>query len=199
VIDFAPGMAGVVAPASDAAASPLRQVRCRAGDTVVDPRPGDLILIRGHGPLGFLIRVVQRMRHRARQDRGFTRWSHAALVVTRLGHLIEVGSSGVTLSKLEKYVKHDYVYVGVDLSAAQRADAVRFAYSCLRQRYGTFDAVLLGLAALCGDRFCVRDRGQQGCGTLIVRALQRAGMKFERGPADTLPSDLAKRFGVSAD
>ena len=51
-----------------------------------------------------------------------------------------MGSSGVTLSKIEKYVKHDYVYVGVDLSAPQRAEAVRFAYSCLRQRYGTIEA-----------------------------------------------------------
>jgi hypothetical protein len=198
VIGLAPATDGVVAPVADAG-SPRRQVRCRPGETIVDPRPGDVILIRGRGPLGLLIRVVQRIRHRPRQDRGFTRWSHAALVVTPLGHLVEVASTGVTLSKIAKYRKHDYVYVGLDLSGPQRAEAVRFAYSCLRQPYGTFDAFLLGLAVLCGDRFRVRDRGQQGCGTLIVRALQRAGMNFERGPADTLPSDLAKRFGVSAD
>ena len=54
----------------------------------------------------------------------------------------------------------------------------------------------LGKSVLLGDRFKVPDRGQQGCVALIVRALQRAGVKFEQRPSDMMPSDLAKRFGV---
>ena len=53
------------------------------------------------------------------------------------------------------------------------------------------------LSVLLGDRFKVPDRGRQGCVALIVRALQRAGVTFERRPSDMMPSDLAKRFGVT--
>ena len=193
------GRVAAPAPVPRVANAPGRQVRCRPGTTIVDPRPGDVILIRGRGPLGFLVRFFQRIRHRSKQDRGYTYWTHAGLVVTSLGHLVEVAHTGVVIRKIETYRDHDYVYVGLDLTPAERAAAVRYAYSCVRQPYGTFSAILIGLAILGGDRLRVPDRGQQGCGTLIVRALQRAGMTFERGPADTLPSDLAKRFGVSAD
>ena len=31
---------------------------------------------------------------------------------------------------------------------------------------------------------------------IVARALQGAGMTFERGPSDMMPADLAKRFGV---
>ena len=31
---------------------------------------------------------------------------------------------------------------------------------------------------------------------LIVRALQKAGVTFDRVPSDMMPADLAKRFGV---
>jgi len=201
VTDLAPGAGRVAAPASvpHAANASGRQVRCRRGEAIIDPRPGDIVLVHGRGPLGYLIRLVQRIRYRTKQDRGFTYWSHVALVVTSLGHLIEVAHTGVVVCRIEKYRNHDYVYVGLDLSASERSAAVRFAYSCVRQRYGTFSAALLVLAILSGDRFRVRDRGQQGCGSLVVRALQRAGMKFERSPAETLPADLAKRFSISSD
>ncbi len=38
--------------------------------------------------------------------------------------------------------------------------------------------------------------GQQGCVALIVRALQKAGMTFDRAPPDMMPADLAKHFGI---
>jgi hypothetical protein len=42
----------------------------------------------------------------------------------------------------------------------------------------------------------VPDWGQQGCVALIVRALQKAGVTFDRAPSDMMPADLARRFGV---
>ncbi len=98
--------------------------------------------------------------------------------------------------KIESYRWYDYHYVYLDLSEGQRREAVRFAYSCLKQKYGTLSSLLLGVAVLLGDRLRVPERGQQGCGALIARALQRAGMKFERSPVNMFPADLAKRFGV---
>ena len=173
-----------------------RYVHCAPGEDIADPRPGDVILIRGRGWLGKLIRAVQRARYWRTEDHPFAYWSHAALIVSSRGHLIEVSHAGVVGRKIESYRWHDYHYVYLDLSEAQRREAVRFAYSCLKQKYGTLSSLLLGVAVLLGDRLRVPERGQQGCGALIARALQRAGMKFERSPVNMFPADLAKRFGV---
>ena len=54
----------------------------------------------------------------------------------------------------------------------------------------------LAAAKLLGGGLRVPDRGQQGCVSLIVRALQQAGVTFERPPTDMSVVDLAKRFGV---
>jgi hypothetical protein len=170
-------------------------VRCAPGQSVAVPRSGDVILIRGRGWLGRLIRGVQRVRYRREEDHPFAYWSHAALVVTPW-HLIEVIPAGVIMHKIEKYRDHDYHYVYLELSESGRSKAVAFAYSCLRQKYGVSSFLLLAASVLLGDRFKVPDRGQHGCVALIVRALQRAGMTFEQRPNDMMPADLAKRFGV---
>jgi hypothetical protein len=182
--------------APPAAASPAQYVRCAAGETIADPRPGDIILLRGTGWLGWLIRMFERMRYRAAEDRAFTSWSHAAIVVGRNGVLVEVLHKGVMLSRLEKYRDQDYRYIRLDLSDSDRKKAASYACGCLRQKYGVASFLLFAASLLAGDRWRFRDRGQQGCVALIVRALQRAGMTFERQAADMMPADLAKHFGV---
>jgi hypothetical protein len=170
-------------------------VRCAPGENIADPRPGDVILIRGRGWLGWIIRAVQRLRYRREEDHPFAYWSHAALIVTPR-HLIEVIPAGVIVREIEKYRDHEYHYVYLELSESDRRKAVAFAYSCLRQKYGLSSFLLLAASVLLGDRFKVPDRGQHGCVALIVRALQRAGVTFEQRPSDMTVADLAKRFGV---
>jgi hypothetical protein len=177
-------------------ATPARYVRCAPGETISDPRPGDIILIRGTGWLGCLIRMFERMRYRSAEDRVFAHWSHAAIVVGRNGFLVEVLHKGVMLSRLEKYRDQDYRYIRLDLSDAERKSAASYACLCLRQRYGVSSFLLFAASLLAGDRWRIRDRGQQGCVALIVRALQRAGVNFERQATDMMPADLAKHFGV---
>lgn len=173
-----------------------RYVRCGPAEEIANPRPGDIILVRGEDWLGKLIRFVQRLRYRSAHERPFTHWSHSALVTTMGGHLVESNHRGVIVQSIRKYRNHEYHYVRLDLSDAQRREIVHFANSCLRQRYGVPSSVLLGIAVLFGDRFRIPDRGQQGCGTLIARALQRAGVKFDRAPANVLPADFAKHFDI---
>ena len=184
----------VVVPAANR--QPIAYARCAPGESISDPRPGDVVLIRGTGWLGKGIRFFVRMRCRRNGERPFAHWSHAGIIVSPQGHLVEVLHSGVALSCIEKYRDQEYHYVYLDLSAADRIRASRYAYSCLRQKYGRWSFVLLALAVLVGDRFEVPDRGQQGCVALIARALQRAGMTFARRPTDMTPADLAKMFGV---
>jgi hypothetical protein len=169
---------------------------CGPGEGISNPRPGDVVLIRGTGWLGKGIRFMVRMRCRRNGDGAFAHWSHAGIIVSPQGHLIEVLHTGVVVSSIEKYRDQEYHYVYLDLSAADRTRASRYAYSCLRQKYDRLSFVLFGLVVLFGDRFEVPDRGQQGCVALIVRALQRAGMTFARRPTDMTPADLAKELGV---
>jgi hypothetical protein len=137
-----------------------------------------------------------RIRCRRAGDRPFAHWSHAGIIVSPLGHFIEVLHNGVALGNIEKYRDQEYHYAYLVLSGPDRIRAAQYAYSCLRQKYGRLSFLLLALAVLMGDRFQVPERGQQGCVALIVRALQRAGVTFERRPTDMTPADLAKRFGV---
>jgi hypothetical protein len=187
------------APAGDAPAVNGRSIayrRCESGESISDPRPGDIVLVRGTGWLGKSIRFFIRMRCRRNGDRSLAHWSHAGIIVSAQGHLVEVIPTGVVINRLENYRDQEYHYVYLDLSAADRTRASGYAYSCLRQKYGRLSFVLLALAVLTGDWFEVPDRGQQGCVALIARALQRAGVTFARRPTDMTPADLAKNFGV---
>jgi hypothetical protein len=183
----------VMAPA--ATAPPGTYVRCGPGEAISHARPGDIVLVRGVGWLGRSIRRFERICARGAENRVFAHWSHAALVVSG-GLLVEVQHTGVALTAIEKYRAQEYHYVHLELSDADRAKVASYAFSCLRQRYGRLSFVFLAVAKLLGGRLRVPDRGQQGCVALIVRALQRAGVPFERGPTDMSVADLAKRFGV---
>jgi hypothetical protein len=185
-----------VAVAAPSSARSSRVVRCGPGEAISHPRPGDIILVRGIGWLGRSIRGFERICARGKEDRAFAHWSHAAVVVGRSGRLVEVMHAGVALSAIEKYRDQEYHYVRVEMSDADRDNVARYAVSCLRQKYGRWSFVLLAVAKLMGGGLHVPDRGQQGCVALIVRALQRAGVRFERGPTDMSVADLAKRFGV---
>jgi hypothetical protein len=183
-------------PAPHAVMASATYVRCGRGEAIPHPRPGDIILVRGVGWLGRSIRGFERICARGKEDRAFAHWSHAAVVVSRSGRLVEVMHTGVALSAIEKYRDQEYHYVRVEMSDADRDNVARYAVSCLRQKYGRCSFVLLAVAKLMGGGLHVPDRGQQGCVALIVRALQRAGVRFERGPTDMSVADLAKRFGV---
>ena len=182
--------------ASDAASSlPLAYVRCGPGEAISHPRPGDILLVRGDGWLGWSIREYERLCVRGK-DRAFVHWSHAAVVVSPRGHLVEVGHDGVALVRIEKYRDHEYHYVRVDLSDSERDGVARYALSCVRQKYARWTFVRLAAAKLLRVRWHIPDRGQQGCVSLIVRALQQVGVPFERAATDMSVVDLAKRFGV---
>jgi hypothetical protein len=170
-------------------------VHCRPGETIPHRRPGDFILVRDKGWLGLLIRCLVRIRYRAHQDRPYNSWSHAALVVNNAGHMVEVGARGVVISHIRLYRDRDYHYVSLDLPDAGRAAAVQFARSCLGQKYSVRNFLLLTANGTLGDRLRMPDSGH-GCVSLVVRALQEAGIRFDRKPTDMSPADLAKRFGI---
>ena len=183
------------AGASPACAGVAGYVRCPPGEIVTGLRRGDIVLIRGPGWLGRAIRLGAWRRFR-KDDRRYGYWSHAALVVNDAGHLLEVHARGVGLCDIEKYREADFCYVRLALGEDARREAARYAYGCLGQRYDLAGFLLLGLSVVLGDRLRVPDNGRPGCVSLIARALERAGVTFDRAPPEMMPADLARRFGV---
>jgi len=171
-------------------------VHCRPGETISRPRPGDIILVRDKGWLGRLIRAFGRMRYRAPEDRPYTYWSHTALVVSHAGQMVEVNPRGVVTSNIRQYRDRDYHYVWLDLTDPGRKAAVQFARSCLKRKYSVRNFLLLAASIALGDRIPLPDSGH-GCVSLVARALQEAGVRFDRKPTDMTPADLAKHFGVT--
>jgi uncharacterized protein YycO len=170
---------------------------CPPGATISHRRPGDFILVRDKGWLGWLIRcLVGNLRYRAPADRPYTYWTHAALVVSSAGHMVEVNPRGVVTSHIRLYRDRDYHYVALDLPDAGRKAAVQFARSCLGQKYSVRNFLLLTISAALGDRLRIPDGGHQ-CASLVVAALQQAGIRFDRKPNDMTPADLAKHFGIT--
>lgn len=184
----------VVAMAAPAA--PHGYVRCRPGETISRPRPGDIILVRPVGWLERSIPAFARMWARDTKERASAPWSHAALVVSWHGHLVEALHNGVALSAIENYRDRDYHYVRIELPDADRAEVARYAVSCLRRAPGRWSFALAALAKVGRGRSRLAKRSRQECVALVVRALQRAGMTFEHPPADMSVADLARRFGV---
>jgi hypothetical protein len=170
-------------------------VHCQPGETVSHTRPGDIILVRNKQWLGLFVRGIIRMRHRAPEERRYAYWTHAALVATRAGHLVEVNGRGVIISHVREYRDCHYHYVRLDLPETGRKAAVDFARSLLGQKYSIRNLLLLGVTIVLGDRLRMPDTGH-GCVSLVAQALQRAGIHFDRKPTDMTPADLAMRFGV---
>src|SRR5260370_24318150 len=169
---------------------------CRPGETISHPRPGDIILVHHKHWLGWVSAGFVRIRHRAPEDRPYTCWSHVALVVSHAGRMVEVNPRGVVFSHIRQYRECDYHYVWLDLPDAGRKAAVQFARSCLKQKYSLRNFLLLAATIALGDRVRMPDSGH-GCVSLVARALQEAGIRFDRKPTDMTPADLAKRFGVT--
>ena len=171
-------------------------VRYGPVDGIAEPRAGDVLLIRGTGWVGRVIRFGQRLIYLGSERRDLVYWSHAALVVSRHGYIVEVIYNGVRLSRIENYRPYEYHYVRLDLSEQDRANAARYASSCLRQKYARLSFVLLTLARCFRLPLPIIDRGGQGCVTLIARALENAGLAFDRPAVELTPADLAHRLGV---
>jgi hypothetical protein len=168
------------------------------GESIARPRPGDFVIVHGKGWIGAMVHAFQALRFHAPHERPYAYWSHAAFVTSPRGRLVEVGPRGVVATSLESYRSRDYYYVHVAASGARRAEAVRFAESCVGQPYGTLSLLALGFVTLIRCPLALPDRGQHHCAALVARALELAtGERFARTPVNMMPADFAKHYGVT--
>jgi len=176
--------------------SVVKVERVPPGSTVVDPRPGDFLLVRTRGLAARLIGPVQAVRFRSEADRPFRHWTHTALVTASNGRLVEVVEEGVRAQSIKKYDGVEYHYVRVEATEVVRAAAATFAESCVGQPYARGAFVALAVFALTGWLPSVAPGDAHHCVSLVAEALQRMAQRFDRHPIAMMPGDLAKHYGI---
>jgi hypothetical protein len=175
--------------------------RFAAGDEPSIFVPGDFILTRNQSVVAKVIRFGQRLRiHGA--DRTYCWTSHAAMIVSEQGDLIEALSPGSMRTHISKYRSDEYVVVHTGASEHDRAQAVAFAEHTAglraqaRQRYGFLTILSIALMMLTGGKFVFAVDGQTICSGLVARCQERCGVIFSRTPTHVYPADLAKYYGI---
>ncbi len=159
--------------------------------------PGDFILTQGTKWQSKLIRWGQSLRHRGK-NRKYIKWTHAALIASRDGDLIEAAGKGVRRSHLSKYkdVEYRIVCLGDLATERDREKVVKYAEWCLGEEYGLTIIFSVGISLLMGGKFKFGFDGQAICSGLVARALERTGAIFDKSPSHIMPADLAKYFKV---
>jgi uncharacterized protein YycO len=169
-----------------------------AGKEAADWVPGDFILTHGDSFYSRLIRFGQRLRIHG-EDRKYTYWNHAAMVVGEQGELVEALGHGVVRTNASRYRKREYTIVHISASAEDRAQTVAFAEWAADRLsgYGWATIVSIGLTVLTGGKFSFFIDGEFICSGLVARSLERTSAIFNRDPGHVMPADLAKYFQVA--
>lgn len=162
-----------------------------------DFQPGDFILTHGDSFISRFIRFGQSLVFLGR-NRKYIWWSHAALIVSADGDLIEAAGNGVHRGHLKHYKPTDFHIVRLNTLASDhdRAQICRFAEWARGQEYGMLTNLSIIISTLTGCRFTFGFDGQSTCSGLVARALERGAAIFDRSPSHILPADLAKYFSV---
>jgi hypothetical protein len=161
--------------------------------------PGDFLLSRAHGAKHDIIKWGQGLRLPA-ADKHYAGYTHAALVVSPDGGLIEADGEGVGTSSLRKYVADREIYqvVRVEASAEARERVVGFARQVLRRKapYARLAIASTTLWAFTGSRLLFFMDGSFTCSGLVAEALERMGAMFGMNAARVTPAQLAVFFGA---
>jgi hypothetical protein len=172
------------------------------GEAATDFSPGDFILTHGGAWTSKLIRFGQRLRIHG-QDRKYTWWNHAAMIVSDGGDLIEALGAGVMRTNLGHYTVVEYHLVRTGAPELDRREAVAFAEWAAgddagagRQKYGFLTIASIAWTLLTGGKFTFALEGQMICSGLVARCQERTSAIFNRTPSHIMPADLAKYYQV---
>lgn len=159
--------------------------------------PGDVILGRAHGQKHQIIRWGQ-ARRLAPADRPYAGYTHAALVVSADGDLVEAVGEGVHRSSLTRYVIDEEIYqvVRIEISEEARERVVEFALWAAQARapYASLATVCTTVWAFTNSRLMFFMDGSFTCSGLVAAALERMGARFEVNAAKVTPAQLAVMF-----
>lgn len=178
-----------------AAAKKSRVERYGPGESIEVTKPGDFILTHREELYSRVVSFGQRMRFTG-EDRKYAHWSHAALVAGYKGELIEAVGEGVVSRTLAEYHDVEYHYVRTGMSLTDRRQAVKFAESCLEQKYAWASIAALAIVLLTNTRFEFGLERTQFCSDLVARSLERGPFIFPKSPSMMMPAHLAQFFHV---
>ena len=156
--------------------------------------PGDFILTKSTRMVGWLIRTGQLFRFKGKH----AKWTHAALIVSKEGDLIEACGGGVIRSHISQYKKKEYhlIRLGEMADEKDRQKMVNFAEWCLRYDYGHLTIISISLCLITGWKFLFGMDNRIICSALVARALERTRVIFDKNPSFIMPADLAKYFRI---
>ena len=161
--------------------------------------PGDVVLGRAHGHKHAIIRYGQARRLTA-ADRAYASYTHAALVVSEDGDLVEAVGEGVQRSSLTRYVVDSGTYQVVRIEASQEARerVVAFAGWAADNHapYAALQTLCTAFWAFTNSRLMFFMDGSFTCSGLVAAALERMGARFDINAAKVTPAQLAVMFGA---
>lgn len=182
-----------VAPGEDATG--LQHKDGRVEVTAAAPQPGDFILTHGDEWTSQLIRFGQSLRYRGARTK-YTFWNHTALIVDGRGAIVEALGTGVAQRTIHDYDPTQYTVVRIDASDDDRAQAARFATSCVGASYGWVAIASIAFSLVTGGKFGFAIDGQLICSGLVARSLERTNAIFKHDPARIMPAELAEIYKV---
>lgn len=169
------------------------------GEPVRGFQPGDFLLSKAHGRKHDIIRWGQGLRL-PEADRHYAGYTHAALVVSPTGDLIEAIGEGVQTSTIKQYVidKEVYQVVRIEASEEARRRVVEFASYVLSTKapYAGLAIASTTVWAFTGSRLLFFMDGSFTCSGLVAAALERMGATFGMNAARVTPAQLAVFFGA---
>lgn len=161
-------------------------------------RPGDLVLTHRDALFSRMIAFGQRLRMRGDRAK-YAHWSHAALIVSKDGDLIEALGNGVTRSHISKYADVEHVVINTTNSLPCRLRVVRFAEHAVGRRYGWLEILSLALYFATAPlpfvptfRFGLDN--QMICSAFAAEALCRTDAIFPDEPLYTYPGELGEYY-----
>lgn len=162
--------------------------------------PGDVVLSRAHGR--YKHRIIERIQgtRLLPEHRAYAGYTHAALVVSTGGDLLEAYGDGLHRSHLDDLVGHPHqvVHIAATPEARQRALAVALHAFDHNARYDRMATVTAALAAVSGSRLVLPRDGAYTCSGFVAYALLAVGAVYDVDPANVTPAQLAIRFGAPA-
>jgi len=161
-------------------------------------KKGDFILTHSDSFYGWLIRFGQRLRYWGK-DRKYTRWNHAAIIISDDGDLMEALSNGVVKTKISHYKDTEYhlISLGAEISDNRdRTQEVSFADASWHESYGWLTIVSIAFGLITGCKITFGVEGQTICSGLVARCLERTSVIIYSNSANVTPAALAKYFNV---
>lgn len=160
--------------------------------------PGALVLTHRHGFYSGAVTFGQNIRFRG-DRRKYAHWSHAAVIVSSNGDIVEALGKGVERNNLVKYAGVDTVVITPSellVPGVTQQRVVNFALHSVGRHYNVVEIGSLGVYLMVGGRFRFGIDNEMICSGLAASALSRTNAIFQHEPVWMMPADLAEYYCV---